>query len=233
MMRVLCFVAVLAIVVSSATAEPYWIAWEGDDYPENQGWERRYGNWDGEWQGQANRTLEDGILTIDSMHDLGVYDFYRIIRPGEIDPGPGEMFVAEWRLKVDDLAGPWRYDPEVAIASDDQGNVSFVFNQNEVHATFGEPYSATYAPGVYHTFRFKSHDMQFYDMFIDGQLAWSAPFKFLVTASRVGWGDGVGGMSSVAHWDYFQFGVVPEPSSLVLCGTAGWLCIATVTGRKR
>ena len=233
-MRLLCL-ASCAVAFAAATAfgEPYWIAWEGDDFPENQGWERRYGNWDGEWQGQANRTLEDGILTIDSMHDVGVYDFYRIISPGQIDPGPGEMFVAEWRLKVNDIAGPWRYDPEVAIASDEEGNVSFVFNQTEIHATYGESYSATYSPGVYHTFRFESRDMQTYNMFIDGELAWSAPFKSLGGGSEVLWGDGIRGMSSNAQWDYFRFGVVPEPSSAILCGTAGWLCIATVVRRKR
>ena len=197
----------------TALGEPYWIAWEGDDFPENQGWERRYGNWDGEWQGQANRTLENGILTIDSMHDDGVYDFYRIIRPGEIDPGQGETFVAEWRMKVEDLAGAWRYDPQVAIASDSGWNVGLNFNVDTVQASYSLPYSATFAPDEYHTFRFETTDMRTYNLYIDGAFGMSGEFKLLVSQSRVGWGDGWQGAASRTQWDYLRFGVVPEPSS--------------------
>ena len=83
-------------LTASAAAEPYWITYEGNDYPENVGWERVWGNWDGPYQGDgAVRTLEDGVLTLDTLYDDGVVDFYKIERPGAIDPGPGELFVME------------------------------------------------------------------------------------------------------------------------------------------
>jgi len=91
MRRLLVFLAVLSCAgYSAALAEPYWVAYEGNDFPENEGWGRRWGNWDGEFEGDgAVRTVADGVLTIDSMYDEGVYDYAYVERPGATDPGPG------------------------------------------------------------------------------------------------------------------------------------------------
>ena len=50
----LLFVA--AAVAKPAMAEQYWVAWEGNDYPENEGWERW--NHDPDWV--ADRSISDG-----------------------------------------------------------------------------------------------------------------------------------------------------------------------------
>jgi hypothetical protein len=66
MIRTFMLAAVLALGASLAAAEPYWVSWEGDDWPENQGWTRVWGNWDGLYEGPgAYRTLDSGILTFD------------------------------------------------------------------------------------------------------------------------------------------------------------------------
>ena len=65
--------------------------------PENEGWERITYN------GQANRYIEDGALVIDSLHDVHVEDLAKMER--WMDPEPGETFVAEWRLMVDERSG--------------------------------------------------------------------------------------------------------------------------------
>jgi len=101
-----------------ATPARYLIAWEGDDWPENQGWTRSWGNWQGQYQGfGAYRTLENGILTYDSLYDPGVCDFYYMENFGPTAPGANEKFVFEWRLKVDVVSGAG--DPGVGLKSHD------------------------------------------------------------------------------------------------------------------
>ncbi len=83
--------AALGMLVVPAGAEPYWITYEGNDLPENEGWNRYWGNADGEYQGGgAIRTIEDGVLTMDSLYDPWVWDWAYIERPGQMDPELGE-----------------------------------------------------------------------------------------------------------------------------------------------
>ena len=63
--------------------------------------------------------------------------------------------------------------------------------------------------------------MRAYDLYIDGNLAISGSFWFSLTPSRVFWGDSIQGGASLTHWDYFRFGVVPEPGPGLLL--AFWL----------
>jgi hypothetical protein len=216
----LMIVLLVAGCASVAGADPYWIAWEGDDFPENQGWTRVWGNWDGQYEGPgAIRTLEDGILTYDSLYDDGVYDFSKIYRPGQMDPGPGEVFVMEWRLKVDQVEG-WFTDPGVVVSSDEAWVLGLDFGYDRVFSAFEDYLEIPFTPGVFHAYRVVSADMRAYDLFIDDELAHYGTFKHLVGPSEVGWGDGVQGAASLHRWDYFRFGVVPEPSSAWLLGLA-------------
>ncbi len=101
MRRWLLLGVTLLISGALARASPYWIAWEGNDFPENQGWERYWGDWQGHQHGHgADRTLQDGVLRYDSLFDDGVYDCSIMERPAQTDPGIAELFVAEWRLKT-------------------------------------------------------------------------------------------------------------------------------------
>ena len=158
MIRIILFVSVLIAGTSIAGATPYWIAWEGDEFPENQGWERHYGNWDGPEQGEADRTLENGVLTYDSLHDEGVYDYSEIDMAGQLDPDPGELFVMEWRLKVDQVTG-WYSDHGIAMAVDAQRIVGFEFEEDEVVSSFVSSDRAPIEPGIFHAYRFLSWDM--------------------------------------------------------------------------
>jgi hypothetical protein len=121
-MRVLCGVGLLVAVLGGAgtgKSDTYWIAWEGEGataaLPEECGWSRNWGNWSGQFEGPgAYRTLENGVLTYDSLYDPGVFDF-SYMNPGwQVDPELGEMLVMEWRLKVDAVTG-WYRDPDVCF----------------------------------------------------------------------------------------------------------------------
>ncbi len=201
----------VAICISApAVAEPYWIAWEGDDFPENQGWERVWGNWDGPYEGDgAIRTLNDGVMTIDSLYDDGVYDAARIERPGQMDPDPNETFVVEWRLKIDEAHVT---DPLVGFSSDDAWNVVFVYEHDHLRSLYEGSASIPFEPNMFHEYRLESTDMRTYRLFIDDECAREGYLIHLLHCSDIAWGDGTQGGAGLHEWDYFRFGVIPEPS---------------------
>jgi hypothetical protein len=221
----LATIIALLAATGSAPATPYWIAWEGDDLPENQGWTRYWGNHDGEYQGAgAVRTIQDGVLTYDSLYDPWVYDMNIVERPGAIDPGPGETFVLEWRLKVDQVNG-WA-DPAVGLYGDGAWSIAFDFQYDRIISFFENLVEIPFAPGAFHTYRLCSDDMRAYEFYIDGALVRVGAFTRVFTTSEVNWGDEGYPAASLHSWDYFRFGVTPEPSGLValaiLVGCVGW-----------
>ena len=208
-MRMLMFgVCLLGLVAGSARAEPYWIAYEGDVFPEEEGWWHI-------WEGAAERSLEDGVLVIDSLHDIGIADFYTMHVAEAMDPDPGELFVMEWRLKVEKMIGGYP-DICVVVYSDEQWAVALEFDESAVYSGFEYGVSAAFEPGAFHNFRLESADMRSYSLSMDGNIVLSGSFWQSATPAEVSWGDGVQGSASLSHWDYFRFGVVPEPGCALL-----------------
>jgi hypothetical protein len=223
MMRLISLAASVLLATTPVWAEPYWITYEGNDLPENEGWGRSWGNNEGQYHGDgAVRTVEDGILTMDSLYDLRVYDYaYRYLY-GELDPGPGELFVAEWRLKVDETIGDG-YDAVLTISSDDAWQLSFGFFPDHVASIWEEEVDIPITADVFHEYRVLTWDMQGYELYIDGGLARQGTFWHGYLESRAAWGDAVSGAANRSHWDYVRFGVVPEPSSISLLSML-WAC---------
>ena len=215
MIRTLCITLVLMLCVTTGRAEPYWVAYEGNDFPENEGWMRLW------YDGFAERSIEESVLVIDSLHDIAVADFYRLNMNGSLDPEPGEVFVLQWRLQVDQVIG--LDDPGISVFSDERWTVGFNFSETTVYSGFEPGVSAAFEPGIFHEFELRSHNMQDYELFIDDELAIVGSFWLSLSASRVGWGDTVQGAASLSRWDYVRFGVVPEPPSVILL-----LCVAIV-----
>jgi hypothetical protein len=227
--RMACWFALLGSVAPGVAGQ-FWVAWEGNDLPENQGWTRNFGNWQGQYHGGAVRTLANGVLTIDSLYDAGVYDFCHMDRP--IDPGPGERFVMEWGAKVDTTEGHAPYDADISIFSDDAHVLAFGLTENAVIGGFESGLTIPVASGVFHDYAVVSSDMLAYQLYIDGQLAHAGSFWQGVSRSSVGWGDGVQGAASLHRWDYFRFGVIPEPGSFVLLGAVIACCGGAGLRRK-
>jgi hypothetical protein len=206
--RILCISLWLLLAVGGASAEPYWITYEGNDFPENEGWTRHTG------AGGAQRWIEDGALVLDGRDDIMIYDAYTMSRP--IDPEPAELFIMRVRLKVDELAaGP--FDPVFAVTSDESWRIGFELSETRIFNLDDPDMSASFEPGVFHCFEVRSWDMRSFELLIDGDLALTGPFTHIISASRVSWGDQVEGAASLSRWDYFEFGVVPEPSSISCC----------------
>lgn len=223
MSKFVIVVACWATCGALLAAEPYWIAWEGDDFPESQGWTRMWGNWQGPYQGPgAHRTLEAGVLTYDSLYDPGVVDYSYIERPGGIDPPPGHLFVMEWKLKVDQVVG--FADPTVGLFTDGAWALGFAFTPDTIYSTFENYLTIPIVAGAWHEYRVVSADMRAYDLFVDSLHARHGTFKPAFSASMIAWGDGAQGAASFHKWDYFRVGVIPEPVSatsvLLFLGTA-------------
>jgi len=123
--------------------------------------------------------------------------------------------VAQWRLRVDELTIGWR-DPTVGVFGDDHWGVGFDFNEDTITSVFEDDVSATFEPHVFHDFELHSANLRTYELYIDGSLTIEGSFwDSLISSTVVAWGDGVSGGASLAHWDYFRFGVVPEPSPVL------------------
>ncbi len=204
MIRMLCFGTLLALAVCGASADEYWFAYEATDrFPEEEGWRRITTG------GGAVRSLENGQLIIDGRAGIEITDRYEMNLGGNLDPDPGELFVARWRVRVDEVTG--FADPAVSVRSDENRAVLFRYDENRVFNLFEPNASAQFTPRVFHDFEFRSPDMLTYELDIDGRLAITGSLRPTVLQSRVSWGDSTQGATSLASWDYFRFGVVPEP----------------------
>jgi hypothetical protein len=229
-LTLLCFViAALGALALPAGAEPYWVAWEGNDLPENEGWTRTFCDADGVvGQGGAIRTMEDGALVLDSRESTRIVDFYNWSRP--IDPGPGESFIMRWRVMVDDVPSTYPYDLTVGVFSDQYSAAFFALGVNGMMSVFEPELQVSYEAYTYHMYEMQSYDMLSYALWIDGEQRMTGNFESVFETSRVGWGDDVQGARSLSRWDYFRFGVVPEPNTLLLVVV---LCIANMIKGER
>jgi len=218
MRHLLIFVSALSCAAACpALAEQYWIAYEGDDFPENEGWTREYGDEHGPDHGGAVRWIEDGALVTDSLYNPLVYDYQAMYRL--IGLGAGELFVMRWRLRVDEVSA--FYDESVGIFSDDGWGTHFQFWPTRVVSNYENADIFPFTLGEYHTFEFWSSDMRSYELRMDGEFEWTGEFSYVYTSSEVGWGDTLQGAGSFARWDYFEFGVVPEPAGALMLSCVG------------
>jgi hypothetical protein len=214
-MRILTILTLFALV-SSAAAEQFWIEYDASSglFPEECGWTRTTHG------GGAVRSLADGVLTLDSTADQLIADYYRVDRP--ITPGPGETFVATWRVRVGYHSGYW--EALAYIHADDGGRVLVDYKMDRMRV-FDEGWQFAITPGVFHTYRIESNDMDVYTLSVDGSAVHGGVFHGpgepipFVDFGDIGYG---GDTLTRLDWEYFGFGIIPEPSSLgMTLATAG------------
>jgi hypothetical protein len=213
MYRVLNVMLAMLLGAATARASPWWVSWNGDAYPETEGW-GHYAT-----DPPAQRWLEDGKLFIDSRADWFINDMYSQSRPGEMTLGPQETFVAHWRVRVDDVIPAGSEDAGLGVASDDQWDVLFTLGVDRISSTYEPGNWAMFTPGVFHEFWFESSDMRTYVLSMDGTPLFQGNFfESLFYGPGAGFGD-VTSDRSLSEWDYVECGIIPEPSSL-LCMVA-------------
>jgi hypothetical protein len=215
-------VLALALASSSASANQYYYSFDGNDYPENEGWNRTQS------QPPAQRRLEDGSLVIDSTAQFDIYDLYWTTPPNGFDPDPGETFVARWRLRVD-VVLPDFVDPNVRINSDDRYAVNLAFGLDRVYSISEPNKIAHFEAGAFHDYELRSNDMRHYALFLDTELAMEGLFQTSSFPPELSWGDATSA-KSVAYWDSFEYGVVPEPGA---AGTVWFMIAVGATACRR
>jgi hypothetical protein len=116
---------------------------------------------------------------------------------------------------------PGYLDPGMGVFSDGFKAVAFEFSESDLTSTFEPNVSVPFEPFEYHVFELTSFDMDEYRLSIDGTPVLDGRFVAVAEASRVAWGDAIQGGTSLTRTDYFEFGVVPEPSAVLclLCGS--------------
>jgi hypothetical protein len=204
----------LLIGVAAPLRGDYWTQFQSRPdapYPENQGWQRVVTP----SLGGALRSIDnDGDLMLDSRASGGIVDYYAWTAPGMIHADPGHPFAQEWRLCVDSTTSVTEVG--AGLYSDDRWAAGFEITSDRIYDAYAYPKSVAFEPG-WHTFRFLTPDMRTYALAIDGVEAMSGSFQFRPDdplTSRVLWGDGGQGGTSVSRWSYSGFGIVPEPASL-------------------
>jgi hypothetical protein len=215
MVRLIGLLGLVVLTSAIATGTPYWIEWDGSDWPESMdpAWIRNWGNWQGPHQGGARRTLEDGILTYDSLYDPGVYDWYSMERPGQFDPGPGQVFLAWWRVWTEQVVGYPPYDPGLSVQSDEARGVGLAFSDTTVFSVYEQRVLGYIEPGQFHEFALCSTDMYNYQLAADGVELATGVFHQGFSTSWVGWGDCVQGAASLHHWRFVRYGVLALPEA--------------------
>ncbi len=203
LLRSIALAAVLAGTAGFAHAEPWTVTWDGNDYPENEGWYRDL------WGPPDIRTLNaDGTMTLDTRITPQLWDTYLMWRP--LNPGPGETFFLSFRVCVSEVNG--YYDPGVYFKTDNFKGIDFLLAMDHVEIPFFITI-AQFEPGVFHTFECLSSDMQTFRFFVDGAFTYEGTFLADSYPPMMAWGDIVRGASSLATWDFLSFGVVPEVST--------------------
>jgi hypothetical protein len=199
---------VALLLAGAAWGTPYWVEYSAanGNFPETEGW-TRYTTGGGD-----ARYFEDGALVLDGQP--GTHDAYAWYRPGELDPGPQELFVARWRLCVSQVDPPYPLDPIVGVNSDEQRGIHLYFGYESIQA--GGDIIATFEAGVFHDYELRSPNMLTHDLYIDYVLAYSGESYAAVGPSFVAWGDGGLHAGSSSRWAGFSFGVIPEPCSVWL-----------------
>jgi hypothetical protein len=222
---------VLLSAASLAYATPYSVLFEGDRMPEEvPGYVRHFGG------GGATRSIEtdpngNSSYVCDSRASGWIWDtaYYA----GQINPTePGERFWAEWRLNVvADLGYP---DTGVILAADNYYELFFNYAYDHVVSYYeyegGQYWSYPIAPGVFHAYRLESSDMVNYRLWIDGEVVRDGRWNTSLNHSFVSFGDEWCGNvpgGALVSWDYFRFGVVPEPKSMSLFVLV-CVCVATL-----
>lgn len=193
-----------------AVASPYSLSYEAnapEEFPESAGFERFIRG------GGATRTVTGGIFTLLS-HQNNVSDSYRFDGRKNMNPGQGELFVAQWRMRL--IPGSGDGDVQVYIAGDDYGGAAdLAWGEESLWVVYQAsiPLVAT----DFHVYRLVSSDMQTFRLYVDGLFVFRGRFQLTgAGSSLVMWGDPAISVpfpatSSSSQWDYFRVDVTSLP----------------------
>jgi hypothetical protein len=190
--------------------------YDGNDYPENEGWMR----YTYDPNGELRRGVRDGVLTLDSLASGQIYDYY-VVTDAALTPSPGQTLLASWRMRVTDGASGGHWSDTMVVIENETNEyacfyigVDFLSELGDLHTP---PHLLPIEPQVWHTYDFVSSDLESYRLYVDGEFVFESWLhgNSWTDGPLVAWGDGgQGAVSSRSEWDYLQVQVVPETSTL-------------------
>jgi hypothetical protein len=225
MTRRVCLVLTLALLAARpAKADPYWLASEGDDFPENEAWTHLC------HPPVADRWIQNAALVIDSLADADTVEYVSTNRP--LDPRPRDLLVCRCGLKGEQAIG--YDDPGVSIFSDKSSAVGFSLSEDTLFSSFQSGLSCAFAAGDFRAFELRSPDMRHYELYIDARLALTGSFWLSLWSSQLSCGHVVDARASLSRWDYFRPGVakpgdVKTDGNATLADTNPLLLASTIT----
>jgi hypothetical protein len=231
MYRLSLLLLLLAHGTSPGWADEFYLHYDGNDFPENEGWNRFATD------PPVVRSLWDGLLGLNAYGDISTAGFY-FTGPDSFSVSDGEFLRVAWRMVTNGTGsgGVSPSDVSVWIANDQQG--AAVIYISPWFVTDGDYYSYEHvvaiAPREFHDYEFLSYDLRGYELYIDGALAFESGFRdHGAYSNNVSWGDTIIGMASVSAWDYVTVEVVPEPHSAVSLAAAGVVGASIARRRRR
>ncbi len=196
---------VLAALCGPMALADWWYTYEADGtFPEQEGFERNT------MGGGAQRWFEDGALVLDSTADPGIADFYG--KGMESLPDPNDTphaFVCDWRLQVGSIAG-W-LDPTLFVTFEGYGDVMLGFQTDRIYSLHEGKYIAYFEPGVFHSYRLVTSDLETYTLAVDGDVSYTGQVSPWAPASVVQFGDNSTMAGSLSRLDYLRYGVLVAP----------------------
>jgi hypothetical protein len=234
--RIRAGVAALCLLGANlARADPFYLRYDATDaYPEQEGWTRFVHD----PEGAENRSLDGGYLTLDTWDSYLIYDVYDVSMP-PLNVASSEELRVSWRVEVaqtDYL--DWQTDIAVGVTNADGEIAELYLGPTYVAATDGDgetpDHLYTLAPAVQHEYLLQTSTMSNYEVYVDGQFAFSGRFwsHAAIGPNAVGFGDTYYGLRSTSVWDFVEVSITPEPPALVSVG-APWLVTLSVLRRER
>ena len=162
-----CTIILLPAVRAAAT--PYLVAYEGDVYPEQAGWERNIS------AGGADRSLDNGIFTLWALDDNMISDQYIYDMQEQLNPDPGEYFFAEWRMRL--LPESGSSDVGIALRTDGAERQFSAYYAVNGFGASGDGGGVVWIDATqFRTYRLESYNMVDYTIWVDGQWGWDGFF---------------------------------------------------------
>jgi len=211
-MRTVLALTAMLVFAGVATAESYEFSYypfggvrgegdQGGQLPEDQGWDPYSVGNVAAWADPSEQALH--LLAT----ELDTFKFYDNELMGAINPDPGDFLYVEWSMEV--ISEYYHSDTWVTVGLDEfGGDASIQVSTDRVEDMEGDE-EYMIEPGQPHTFLVRSVNLIDYDLYVDGQYAFSDVFKTpSAFDSLVSWGDNAS-LYSESLWGFMRYGGAP------------------------
>jgi hypothetical protein len=223
--------AVILIGWLASPARGYYIDYEGDVFPEDDGW-TLIG--DSPNPDQYSHSIEDGVYTIDAAAEGGAFISYEKSFTANTN-----QIIYEWRIGSSNNDGSTVFNG--TLLGDYKKSVFIVgLHKDYVDAHFFEDYSSPTFEYIcsqlenapFHIIQIISNGA-LYSYFIDGIPIGTYTLQDPVNVTqKITWGfmKNSHNIPTTSKWDYVRVNTVPEPSNILMM--LGTLCVVTIIFRK-